>query len=426
MALLDWFTAGWSGAAMEGAGRLRDLARTLFPSDMPAPVFGADVALTPLGVAFCNAGISHLREIDDAHRTAMLHPGIVAIPPALALSVAVPTTQRRFMAAVVAGYEMAIRAGEALGAGHSTNFHATATAGALGAAAASAVVMGLDAETLHDALGIAATQAAGLWQFMDDGAPDAKALHPAMAVRNGMTAAYAARSGYSGARAFMTGSRGMHALLHGNGPVQRLDDGLEREELINTTTSKPWPTCAQLFTAIGATAALIERHTIEPMSIESVAVSIFPQALRIACVDWPSKPSETCFSARYCVAILLLTKQLGIKEVEKPDFNLAGLNELAGRISVRAEAEYASAYPGRRPCTVTVTMKNGEVLSATREIRRGDPEDPLDWGQMVVRMRSFAPALTKRQARQIESWCSAQEHADGAAQIVPPPASLFR
>jgi 2-methylcitrate dehydratase PrpD len=426
LALLDWFTAGWSGAAMKGAERLRGLSRMLFPGDASAPVFGTDLWLTPLGAAFCNAGIAHLREIDDAHRTAMLHPGIVAISPVLAMAGTVRMTRRRFTAAIAAGYEMAIRAGEALGAEHSTKFHATATAGTLGAAAASAVALGSNAETLHDALGIAATQAAGLWQFMDDGAQDSKVLHPAMAVRNGMTAAYAAQSGYPGARAFMTGPRGMHALLHGNGPLQRLDEDLGLDELINTTTSKPWPACAQLFTPIGATAALIERHAIDPAHIESVVVSIFPQALRIACVDWPSKPSETCFSARYCVAILLLTRQLGIKEVEAPDFNRSGLNELAARIRVHAEPKYASAYPQRRPCTVIITMKNGQVLTATQEIRRGDPEDPLDWDQMVARMQSFAPTLTEQRAREIASWCSEQALADDARELVPPPAFVYR
>ena len=101
-------------------------------------------------------------------------------------------TQRHVADAVIAGYEVSLRLGEALGTGHAAGFHATATAGAVGAAASAAVALGLEGQSLHDALGIGATQSAGLWQLVDDGAHEAKSLHPAFAVRNGLAAAYAA------------------------------------------------------------------------------------------------------------------------------------------------------------------------------------------------------------------------------------------
>jgi 2-methylcitrate dehydratase PrpD len=423
-ALLDWFTAGCSGSQLEAAGTLRQLAMQLFPTEGSAPVFGGGTA-HPLTSAFCNAGIAHLREVDDAHRTAMLHPGIVAVSPAMALSAAMPISNQRFTAAIVAGYEVAIRAGEALGGEHSGCFHATATAGALGAAAASAVVLDLDADQLHHALGIAATQATGLWQFVDDGAHESKALHPAFAVRNGITAAYAAMLGYPGARNFMSGSRGMHALLHGNGDLSLLDKDLGITDRISSTTIKPWPTCGQLFTVIGAAQAIIDEHDPDSQSIESVNVSIFPQALRIAKVDWPSKPAETCFSGRYCLAVLLTNGRLALADMERPQLDNPSLLALAARIKIAPEPDYASAFPDRRPATVTIILKNGKVLSAMRDKRQGDPEAPFNWEQLDARLRNFNPDMYETQACAIASWCDALQHFPANSCFSNPGAELF-
>lgn len=423
--LLDWFTAGYSGAAMPASSRLHELAAALFPGNGQVPVFGGPCPVSPLGAAFCNAGITHLREIDDAHRTAMLHPGIVAVTPVLALAATHPMTQQQFEAAIVAGYEVAVRTGEVLGSGHSGKFHMTATAGSLAAAAASAVALGLDADRIQQALGIAATQAAGLWQFVDDQAHESKALHPAFAVRNGITAAYAAQTGYPGARHFMNGSRGLYALLHGEGDPALLDKDLGVTDRIHSTTIKPWPTCGQLFTVIDATKALIDAHDIRVDDIASVDIAIFPQALRIAKVDWPTKPAETCFSGRYCVAILLLTGKLGIQETENPDLKAPGLLALADRITLQARPDYAAAFPDRRPGSVTIRFRNGETISATHDIRRGDPEAPFDWAALELRLRNLAPGIDEEKAAAISAWCAGQQHTAADALFAPPTPELF-
>lgn len=423
--LLDWFTAGYSGAAMAASHDLRKLATTLFPGQSNATVFGGTSAVSLMGAAFCNAGITHLREIDDAHRTAMLHPGIVTVTPVLALATSLPMTQQQFEAAIVAGYEVAIRAGEVLGSGHAGKFHMTATAGSLAAAAASAVALGLDAVRIHHALGIAATQAAGLWQFVDDQAHESKALHPAFAVRNGLTAAYAAQAGYRGAQHFMNGARGLYALLHGQGDPALLDRDLGVTDRISSTTIKPWPSCGQLFTVVDATQALLNTHDIRANDIESVDIAIFPQALRIAKVDWPIKPAETCFSGRYCVAILLLTGKLGIQETENPDLADPRLLALADRITLQARPDYADAFPDRRPGTVTIRFKNGEAISATHDIRQGDPEAPFDWAGLEDRLRNLAPGITEQKAVAIGAWCAGQQHNPPQAAFTPPTPDLF-
>jgi len=403
-ALLDWFTAGWSALEMPAAARLRGLAGDLFPCTGAAAVFGGQMA-TPMAAAFANAGITHLREIDDAHRAAMLHPGVVAVSPVLALALASGLTQRRVAQAVIAGYEVALRLGEALGARHAGLFHATATAGSIGAAAASAFALGLAPDAVHHALGIAATQAAGLWQLLDDDAHDAKSLHPALAVRNGLTAAYAARAGLPGARAFVTGRRGLYAVLSGDGPLAALDGDLQAPERLHTATIKAWPACAMLFTPLDATLSLIEQHGIAAADVAAVDIEIFPHALKIAGVHWPTRPAEAAFCLRYLVATLLLKRRIGIADTEAPDLASPELLALAHRIAVRSNESFQQDFPNKRPSRVTLTLRDGCPFVAYRELRRGDPEDPFTWAALQARLRSFAPALGDEPASALVRWC---------------------
>jgi 2-methylcitrate dehydratase PrpD len=415
-ALLDWFTAGWSGMPLAAATRLRQLAVLCHPGAGESPAFGGE-RFGAMAAAFANAGIAHLREIDDAHRTAMLHPGIVAVSPVLALAPQEGITQRRAADAIIAGYEVALRVGEALGTRHAANFHATATAGALGAAAAAAVALGLPPDQLHHALGIAATQAAGLWQLVDDNAHESKSLHPAMAVRNGMTAAYAARAGLPGARAFFTGKRGMYALLAGDGPVAALDGERDAPERINTATIKAWPCCAQLFTPLDAAQGLLQAHALRAEDIATVEVVIFPHALKIAGVQWPSRPAEAAFCLRYVMARLLLTGKLDIEDMEKPDLSSPASLDLAERITVNTDEAFQKAFPRKRPSRVTFVLRDGRTLSALRELRRGDPEEPYDWAGLQVRMRAYAPAMDDAAAARISHWC--ERYADPAHDNAP-------
>ena len=207
----------WAGAAIAGTahGLYAPYVATFAACGGPSPsgdgcrVVGDARGWPVAEAAAANATISHLWEFDDAHRVATMHPGVTVWPAVFALAQArrgIGVAEMR--AAVVAGYEVGIRVGALLGKQHYAVCHTTATAGAFGAAAAAARLLGLDGERTLSALGHAGTQAAGLWQFLDDGATDAKAFHAGLAVRNGVTAALLAEAGLPGAPRILEGPRG--------------------------------------------------------------------------------------------------------------------------------------------------------------------------------------------------------------------------
>ena len=134
-----------------------------------------------------------------------------------------------FLTASVAGYEVSLRVGRALGSEHYRYFHTTGTAGTFGAAVAAGHLLGLDTEGMLSALGNAGTQAAGLWQFLADGAMS-KQLHPAKAAFNGVLAAYLASEGFTGSAEILLGERALlPAMARGDAKAGGSDEGALRD-----------------------------------------------------------------------------------------------------------------------------------------------------------------------------------------------------
>ena len=144
--LLDWIGCAVIGTG-EPAGRLLLKHAAKHPSGSYAVVGGRSVS-APEQAAFCNGGLGNILEMDDVHRTAILHPGPVVIPAAFAAAQSCGATAETFLDSLVRGYEADIRIGSAVGPGHYTNWHNTSTCGLFGAAASVASVLGLNEDQM--------------------------------------------------------------------------------------------------------------------------------------------------------------------------------------------------------------------------------------------------------------------------------------
>lgn len=403
----------WAGALLAGTGHplhgpyLRALAAAGAPGAGPCAVAGDARGWGAADAAAANAAVSHLWEFDDSHRAAMMHPGITVWPAAVALAQARPGTGADDLrAAVVAGYEAGLLLGAHLGKAHAATNHMTATAGCFGAAAAAARLLRLDAGRTLWALGHAGTQAAGLWQFLDDGATAAKAFHPAMAVRNGVTAALLAEAGIPAATRVLEGRRGMLAAWKvAPEPSAGLVPG--GSPMILTTTIKGWPVCGQMHSLLDATQDLARGAGLRAEEIATVLAE-GPQALLdIAGIRRPADVTEAKFSTAFCVALTLSGGDLSFAGFDGAALGDPAVMALAERVEVRAPAAFSARYPKERPARLTVTTRDGRVLVEERSVRRGDPEAPWDWPGLVGRFHGIAgPALPDRGAREaVIGWC---------------------
>ncbi len=177
-----------------------------------ASVIGHSIRLPVLSAALVNGAAAHALDYDDVNMAMPGHPSVAILPGLLALAELKGSSGREVITAFVAGYETACRIGAALQPGHyNLGFHATATVGSFGAAAACARLLGLEAEATAVALGIAGTQAAGLKsQF----GTMCKPFHAGKAAQNGLLAARLAERGFSSRTDIVECVQGF-ALTHG-------------------------------------------------------------------------------------------------------------------------------------------------------------------------------------------------------------------
>src|SRR5215207_2179514 len=196
--ILDTLGCGVYGYQTPWAKMLLEWARA-GGSKPEATVWGdATPSLRAADAALVNGTSSHAFELDDYHN-AKLHPGAVVVPAALAMAEKLGSDGKTLVTAIAAGYEVMIRSSLALNpsAARLRGWHITGVSGPFGAAAACAVLMGLDAERTAWALGLAGTQGAGVWAFNADGAMS-KRLHAGKAAHSGVLAAELAASGFTG------------------------------------------------------------------------------------------------------------------------------------------------------------------------------------------------------------------------------------
>jgi len=402
--ILDWSSALIAGtnhslfpSYLKGLSRLGEVG--------PVHIAGAS-GTYPLAVgASVNAAISHLWEVDDAHRTSTSHPGITIIPAVMAIAESRNISTERFAGAIVAGFEVVLRIGSHLGPDHYARCHTTATAGTFGAAAAIAHAIELNEADTLSAFGHAGTQAAGLWQFLDDKTIDAKAFHAATAVRNGISAALMAEAGIAGAPHILEGPRGMRAAwgLKGCDPSWLLPTA---KPMIHDVTIKGWPVCGQMHSALDCARAIANDYSAPLTDIEHVLVELPRSALEIAGAREPTNVSHAKFSTSFCIAAVLSKNSPDFRGLRQSLVDNQKIAELAERVHVLEEPSFTARFPNERPARVTLYPKNGPPIIEERAFRGGDPEAP--WSRPQLRQRTL-DILTLSDgswdAEALFSWC---------------------
>lgn len=349
LAVLDTLAAGlygmqqpWTRAVREWAGRSAPAGNAA-----RASVWGeAEARLRPADAAMVNAVAAHAFELDDF--IAKLHPGAVVVPAALALAEAAGAPGEVLQRAVAAGYEVTIRTSLALdpSAARLRGWHLTGVCGPMGAAAAAAVLLRLDQERTAWALGLAATQAAGLFAFNADGAMS-KRLHPGFASNSGIRAAELAELGVTGPASVLETADGGYLrafsdIVH----PERLSDGLGREWHLEQTYFKPYSCCGSLHAYVDAALELRARHGGAPPDGRRVRAGL-AHLVEVQCgFDYqPGTELNAQMNARYCIATALLEGA-----VLPPQFVDAKLSDpaivaLAERIELVHDPALDEIYP---------------------------------------------------------------------------------
>jgi 2-methylcitrate dehydratase PrpD len=287
--------------------------------------------------AFANGTLFHSRVQDDAHPAG--HVGVVIIPAALAMAETVAADGADLIAALVAGYETALRIGRDHAADLSARgFRTTPTYGVFGAAAAAGRLMELDEEKMTHALSLAANMAGGLREYSESGSEDFP-FHAGTAASNGIMAARLAAAGATSGPTALDGKAGFYR-AYGEPErdyATRLAADLGNAFEMLQVTYKPYPTCQFHRGIIRGCQVLRERAGSAPLV--SLAVRMHPFeadffGVRFAgpFVTFP----QTFMSAPFCAALAWARGEATLAGLT--DYCAADVLDLVPRITIVADA----------------------------------------------------------------------------------------
>ena len=355
--------------------------------------------------AFVNAALGHLLEMDDLDRESISHPGTVVIPAALAAAEFRHADGATLLSAVVAGYEIMLRVGAAVTPAHYAVFHTTATAGVFGAAVAVSRVLGLDRERLGWALAHAGTMAAGLWQFLRDGVPEAKILHPGRAAAAGVMAAFLAREGLAGPAGILEGEQGFFAGLARQAVDPAVFADFGRRWRITGVSFKPYPSCRHTHPAIDCALALRRDLGGDTAAVCGIDLETYRAAVQVAGDPRPVTAGQAKFSIAFCLALALIRgvpRDRDFRDcLDDPE-----LRRLLGLTRVRVAEDLDRLAPASWPSRVRLALADGRTLEAQVRDPRGDPENPLGWDDLAAKFRSLTEdILTPERANGIVEAC---------------------
>lgn len=373
-ALVDWFGATVAGSATAAGRRIR--AGLDFGTTGGTARLVPDGARTdPRTAALVNGTASHVVEMDDIFRDGIYHPGSPTVAAALATAEHVHASGEALLRAIAIGYEISCRVAAAIQPAHYSYWHTTGTVGTLGAAAATAELLGLDADPFAHALANATTTAAGLQQAFRSEAMG-KPLHAGHAADAGMVAAFAAREGFTGAWDILEGPAGFGAAMSEQPDWQAAVAALGTTWAVTQQTVKNHSCCGHTFAAVDA-ALELRAAGVRADQIDRVLVETYRTALEVAGNEKPTTEFEAKFSLAYTVAAAFEVGSVRLASFTPRWLEDEDLRDLVGRVDAAVSDDFDKLFPRQRAARVRVTLKDGSIDERVRYTRHGDPDDPL-------------------------------------------------
>ena len=394
----------WLGCALAGSGHstLDTLLAVLQEtSGRPqATVLGRRLKLGLLDAPLANGQMGHVLDFDDTHMGGVvLHASSPVLAALLALCERAPVSGADLIAAYAVGFEAGVRTGRTAPGHHAGGWHLTGTLGSIAAGVAAGRLLGLDGQRLTYAMGIAATQAAGMQQ---NRGTMCKSFHAGKAAANGVMAALLAERGFDSTQEIIEGSKGFCRIYSDTAAPERLTevDGW----LIESNGHKPYACGVVLHPLIDAVIAIRNRFRVDPAEVSEIGLRVHPLVLSITGVREPSSGLQSKFSTLHAAAVALIDGDAGVaqfSDARARDPAVATLRRKVQPIAdgaLRRDEAYAS---------IVVDGHRHEVHIAHAS---GTADNPMSDAQIEAKFLANAvPAIGADRAGQVVAWVAALE-----------------
>ncbi len=397
--LLDAIGCGLFGASQPWSNIM---AAQMFAeqSHGASSVLGHAATLAAPAAALCNGTAIHGFELDDLLPAAIIHPGTVIVPAVLAAAESIDASGEQLLRALIIGYEVTARISLAMGTDASHHgFHKTSVVGPVASAIAASCVLGLNAQQVTCAAGIAASMASGIKSYVASGGGMVKRMHAGWAASSGVRAALLARDGFTGPTGAIDGRYGLLEVFGGTAAnPERLTQGLGESWAINQVWFKVYPVCGWIqgvMQLLGQMRGKI--HDGKPLTTDQIKrVVVGTSAFSVNGNSNP-KPADTMdaqYSIPYCAALALTGDPGDPRAFESSGYSDPTLLAIASRVELRVDDVCEAAYPQRFGSRVQLHLTNGEVKEAMTLDPHGTPADPCSDAELTdkfMRLAALSP-----------------------------------
>ncbi|WP_340151209.1 MmgE/PrpD family protein [uncultured Sneathiella sp.] len=350
-------------------------------------LWGSQVRVPAMSAAFVNGVAAAALDFDSVHEAGTVHSDIVVAPAVLALAEARGSSGKEVLTALALGDDLASRLGMSTRE-HSGWFY-TSLHGGFAAAAASAKLIGLNAEGIRNAIGIMLSRTGGTQQPAREKA-QTKRLQSAFAAQDGVFAALLAEKGVAAPSAPLEGEFGLYSMYEAGDPDVVLNQLGQRFENIETTF-KAYPSCACNHAVICAMLEIVKDQDLKAEDVASIELVVTPYINRL--VGAPFSPGSNPqvaaqFNMRYSVAAVLLNGQFGINEI-KPGVVLdPRAAELANHMSVVVDENRTGEFG---PVKITITCQDSHKITVNANTIPGRPDKPLTEAELITKGNMCLP-----------------------------------
>lgn len=378
-------------------------------------IIGHGIKVPTPNAALVNAMMGHGIELDDAHGSGLIKAGSVLVPAAFAIAELSGASGKDVIAAVIGGYDIAIRIAKAINPGHrQRGYHTTGTVSCIGAAAMGAKLMGCDAEKIAWAIGLACMQSAGIQSYLDDPCM-AKPFSPGKSAYNGVIAAIMASRGFSGPKKALESREGFLNAFTDSVRLDDLQDNLGKHFAIMEVGFKPHAACRYAHGPIDLAQDAFALDGVRLDNVERVTVHMSELAIRQA-----SKPKVTNLNAamgstQFSIALALAAGKNGLKEYWD-GYKQTGVHDGMQKVALQKEADYGL---GGRQARIDIALKDGKVVTRSSLEPKGEPTNPLTSAELETKFMAMTTmVIDEKQASRISDLVMSLEK-QARADVVP-------
>jgi 2-methylcitrate dehydratase PrpD len=336
--------------------------------------------------ALVNGTAAHGEDFDDTFEGGPVHAGAVVVPAVLAACEQHACDGAAALRGIAVGVDVLCRLSLVVPkAVHKSGFHPTAVFGALGAAAGVAAALGLDRKQIIDSLGISASMASGIIEYLAEGAWT-KRMHAGWAAQSGLRAALMARAGFNGPRTVFEGAHGLfHGFAHTtDGNYDALIGDFGQRWVTQTIAFKPYP-CGTMTHPYIDCARRLSARGIKPEQITEIVCDVGEGTVHrlwepLAAKQKPANGYAGKFSQPYCIAAGLVRGHVGLGDFT--DEAVADERVLAVAAKVRYRIDPANPYPNEFTGHIRATLADGRVVEERQPHFRGGTKEPLTRGDI--------------------------------------------